>query len=172
VAELGAGRRGARSAPASRGVVYRRARYHRSAGGGCAYASVPLRRRTRIGLFCLGFPERAFARNCAAAARSLSLGTLPLPFVSDNAALDKRAEGLVDRSDLATTYLVETGIGHLGSSSLRMIHRMADPRTGAEIARAEPIWRQSRSRRAPSRSLARRYPPQGHGIGRAGWLKT
>jgi acyl-CoA thioesterase FadM len=32
-------------------------------------------------------------------------------------------------------YLVETGIGHLGSSSLRMIHRMADSRTGAEVAR-------------------------------------
>jgi acyl-CoA thioesterase FadM len=36
---------------------------------------------------------------------------------------------------LAAPYLVETGIGHLGSSSLRMIHRMTDPRTGAEIAR-------------------------------------
>ena len=33
-------------------------------------------------------------------------------------------------------YLVETGIGHFGSSSLRMIHRMTDPRSGAEIARA------------------------------------
>jgi acyl-CoA thioesterase FadM len=32
-------------------------------------------------------------------------------------------------------YLVETGIGHLGASSLRMIHRMADPRTGTEVAR-------------------------------------
>jgi acyl-CoA thioesterase FadM len=32
-------------------------------------------------------------------------------------------------------YLIETGIGHLGNSSLRMIHRMTDPRTGAEIAR-------------------------------------
>jgi acyl-CoA thioester hydrolase len=32
-------------------------------------------------------------------------------------------------------YLVETGIGHFGSSSLRMIHRMTDPRTGAEVAR-------------------------------------
>jgi acyl-CoA thioesterase FadM len=32
-------------------------------------------------------------------------------------------------------YLVETGIGHLGGSSLRMVHRMADPRTGAEVAR-------------------------------------
>jgi hypothetical protein len=31
--------------------------------------------------------------------------------------------------------LVETGTGHLGSSSLRMIHRMADPRTGAGVAR-------------------------------------
>jgi acyl-CoA thioesterase FadM len=32
-------------------------------------------------------------------------------------------------------YLVETGIGHLGSSSLRMIHRMTDARTGGEVAR-------------------------------------
>jgi acyl-CoA thioesterase FadM len=32
-------------------------------------------------------------------------------------------------------YLVTTGIAHLGGSSLRMIHRMTDPRTGAEIAR-------------------------------------
>jgi acyl-CoA thioesterase FadM len=31
-------------------------------------------------------------------------------------------------------YLVETGIGHLGNSSLRMIHRMTDPRNGAEVA--------------------------------------
>ena len=32
-------------------------------------------------------------------------------------------------------YLVETGIAHLGNSSLRMIHRMTDPRNGREIAR-------------------------------------
>jgi acyl-CoA thioesterase FadM len=36
---------------------------------------------------------------------------------------------------LDVPYLVETGIGHLGSSSLRMIHRMVDPRTGADVAR-------------------------------------
>jgi acyl-CoA thioesterase FadM len=36
---------------------------------------------------------------------------------------------------LDASYLVETGIGHLGSSSLRMIHRMTDPRTGVEVAR-------------------------------------
>jgi acyl-CoA thioesterase FadM len=36
---------------------------------------------------------------------------------------------------LDAPYLVETGIGHLGNSSLRMIHRMTDPRHGAEIAR-------------------------------------
>jgi acyl-CoA thioesterase FadM len=33
-----------------------------------------------------------------------------------------------------TPYLIETGIGHLGNSSMRMIHRMTDPRDGAEIA--------------------------------------
>jgi acyl-CoA thioesterase FadM len=36
---------------------------------------------------------------------------------------------------LDAPYLIETGIGHLGNSSLRMIHRMIDPRTGAEVAR-------------------------------------
>jgi acyl-CoA thioesterase FadM len=36
---------------------------------------------------------------------------------------------------LDAPYLVETGIGHLGNSSLRMIHRMTNPRTGAEVAR-------------------------------------
>jgi acyl-CoA thioesterase FadM len=36
---------------------------------------------------------------------------------------------------LDAPYLIETGIAHLGNSSLRMIHRMTDPRTGAEIAR-------------------------------------
>ncbi len=36
---------------------------------------------------------------------------------------------------LNAPYLVETGIAHLGSTSLRMIHRMTDPRTGAEVAR-------------------------------------
>lgn len=32
-------------------------------------------------------------------------------------------------------YLVETGIAHLGNSSLRLIHRLADARSGAEVAR-------------------------------------
>jgi acyl-CoA thioesterase FadM len=36
---------------------------------------------------------------------------------------------------LDAPYLVTTGIAHLGTSSLRMIHRLTDPRTGAEIAR-------------------------------------
>jgi acyl-CoA thioesterase FadM len=36
---------------------------------------------------------------------------------------------------LDAPYLVETGIGHLGNSSLRMIHRMIDPRSGIEVAR-------------------------------------
>lgn len=36
---------------------------------------------------------------------------------------------------LDTPYLVETGIAHLGNSSLRMIHRMTDARSGVELAR-------------------------------------
>lgn len=36
---------------------------------------------------------------------------------------------------LDAPYLVRTGIGHLGNSSLRMVHVMCDPRDGAEVAR-------------------------------------
>lgn len=36
---------------------------------------------------------------------------------------------------LDTPYLVQTGIAHLGTSSLRMVHRMTNARTGSEIAR-------------------------------------
>jgi acyl-CoA thioesterase FadM len=36
---------------------------------------------------------------------------------------------------LGESYLVETGVAHLGSSSLRFAHRMSDPRTGEELAR-------------------------------------
>jgi acyl-CoA thioesterase FadM len=32
-------------------------------------------------------------------------------------------------------YLVETGIAHLGNSSLRLVHLMTDPRSGEEVAR-------------------------------------
>jgi acyl-CoA thioesterase FadM len=32
-------------------------------------------------------------------------------------------------------YLVETGIAHFGNSSLRLVHRLSDPRSGAEVAR-------------------------------------
>ena len=35
---------------------------------------------------------------------------------------------------LDAPYLIETGIAHLGNSSLRMIHRMSDPRSGAAVA--------------------------------------
>jgi acyl-CoA thioesterase FadM len=36
---------------------------------------------------------------------------------------------------LGDPYVVETGIAHLGSSSIRLLHRMCDPRNGAEFAR-------------------------------------
>jgi len=32
-------------------------------------------------------------------------------------------------------YLIETGIAHFGNTSLRLIHRMTDPRSGTEVAR-------------------------------------
>jgi acyl-CoA thioesterase FadM len=38
---------------------------------------------------------------------------------------------------LGEPYLVESGIAHLGGSSLRLIHRMSDPRSGNESAPAQ-----------------------------------
>ncbi len=54
---------------------------------------------------------------------------------------------------LDAPYLVETGIAHLGNSSLRMIHRMTNARTGADVARLSQYRRKSRSRRAPAGAL-------------------
>jgi acyl-CoA thioesterase FadM len=42
---------------------------------------------------------------------------------------------IVDGPRLGEPYLVETGIAHLGSSSIRFLHRMSDPRSGTEFAR-------------------------------------
>jgi acyl-CoA thioesterase FadM len=36
---------------------------------------------------------------------------------------------------LGEPYLIETGIAHLGTTSLRLLHRMTDPKSGAELAR-------------------------------------
>jgi len=36
---------------------------------------------------------------------------------------------------LGDHYLIEIGVAHLGSSSMRFVHRMRDPRDGREIAR-------------------------------------
>jgi acyl-CoA thioesterase FadM len=42
---------------------------------------------------------------------------------------------IVGAPRLGDPYLVETGIVHLGTSSLRLLHRMSDPRSGTEFAR-------------------------------------
>ncbi len=42
---------------------------------------------------------------------------------------------IIDGPRLGEPYLVETGIAHLGSSSIRFLHRMSDPRSGTEFAR-------------------------------------
>jgi acyl-CoA thioesterase FadM len=36
---------------------------------------------------------------------------------------------------LGDPYLVETGIAHLGNSSVRLLHHMSDPRSGRRLAR-------------------------------------
>jgi predicted ATPase len=82
---------------------------HRSLGqqAGSGDPRINLQAYSAIVLFCLGFPDQALARSSAAIAEarrlahppalalSLSLGTLPLSLVGDNAALDNRAEQLV-----------------------------------------------------------------------------
>ena len=41
---------------------------------------------------------------------------------------------IIDGPRLGGSYLVETGIAHLGSSSIRLLHRMYDPHSGTEFA--------------------------------------
>ena len=62
----------------------------------------------------------------------------------DAAFLEKNRRGistfelalrLVGALALDEPYLVETGIAHFGNSSLRLVHRLSNPRNGAEIAR-------------------------------------
>lgn len=36
---------------------------------------------------------------------------------------------------LSEPYLIETGIAHLGNSSIRLVHRLSDPKSGRELAR-------------------------------------
>jgi acyl-CoA thioesterase FadM len=40
-----------------------------------------------------------------------------------------------DAPRLGDPYLVETGIAHLGNSSVRLVHHMSDPRSGRRLAR-------------------------------------
>ena len=82
---------------------------HRSLGqqAGSGDPRVNLQAYSAIVLFCLGFPDQALTRSSAAIAEarrsgnpasltlSLSLGTLPLSLVGDNATLDQRADQLV-----------------------------------------------------------------------------
>ena len=43
--------------------------------------------------------------------------------------------GLAAAQESGDPVVVETGIVHLGNSSIRFVHRMCDPATGAEYAR-------------------------------------
>ena len=67
--------------------------------------------------------------------------------------------------------LVETGIGHLGNSSLRMIHRMIDPRNGAEVARVSQFGVNLDLDARRPRRMAPRYTPPGCSAGRAGGVR-
>ena len=71
---------------------------------------------------------------------------------------------------LDAPYLIETGIGHLGNSSLRMIHRMTSAPRRHRNRPARAIWRQSRSRRAPPGAVVRRNPRPCHRVDRSGWV--
>jgi acyl-CoA thioester hydrolase len=68
--------------------------------------------------------------------------TAAIGMTSDYMKTDRRgfstfelALQIIDAPKLGAPYLVETGIAHLGSSSIRFLHRMSDPRSGKEFAR-------------------------------------
>jgi acyl-CoA thioesterase FadM len=73
---------------------------------------------------------------------SLLQGIAALGWTADYMHAERRAYStfelalrLAGALRLGDPYLVEIGVAHLGSSSLRFVHRMSDPRDGREIAR-------------------------------------
>ena len=87
------------------------------------------------GCFALGGMVHRFSNASAQAGTAIGFDTAYMERNRRGFSTFELALRISDALRLDEPYLIETGIGHLGNSSLRMIHRMTNARTGAEVAR-------------------------------------
>ncbi len=88
-----------------------------------------------IGRFALAAMVHRFTDACIQAASAIGMDGEFLAANRRGFSTFELALRISGALALDEPYLVESGIAHLGNSSLRMIHRMSDPRSGAEVAR-------------------------------------
>ena len=76
-----------------------------------------------------------FADACIQAVSAIGMDTEFMETVRRGFSTFELALRISGALALDEPYLVATGIAHLGNSSLRLIHRLCDPRSGTEVAR-------------------------------------
>ncbi len=87
------------------------------------------------GIFCLSAMVHRFSNASGQTAAALGMDTAFLQRNRRGFSTFEMTLRISGALRLDEPYLIETGIGHLGNSSMRMIHRMTNPRNGTEIAR-------------------------------------
>jgi acyl-CoA thioester hydrolase len=87
------------------------------------------------GAFSLGAFVHRFTDACLQAAAAIGLDAAYMHTERRGYSTFELALTIRGAPRLGDPYLVETGIAHLGNSSVRLAHRMSDPRSGKALAR-------------------------------------
>ncbi|HJU20833.1 MAG TPA: thioesterase family protein [Stellaceae bacterium] len=87
------------------------------------------------GVFSLGAFVHRFTDSCLQAVAAIGLDAAFMHKERRGYSTFALALGITGAPRLGDPYRIETAIAHLGNSSLRLAHRMTDPRTGKELAR-------------------------------------
>lgn len=87
------------------------------------------------GVFSLAAFVHRFTDACLQAAAAIGMDAAYMQTERRGYSTFELAFTVCGTPRLGDPYLVETGIAHLGNSSVRLAHRMSDPRNGKELAR-------------------------------------
>ena len=87
------------------------------------------------GVFSLGAFVHRFTDACLQAAAAIGLDAAYMQTERRGYSTFELALTIRGTPRLGDPYLVETGIAHFGNSSVRLAHRMSDPRNGKALAR-------------------------------------
>jgi acyl-CoA thioesterase FadM len=88
-----------------------------------------------MGHFALAAMVHRFTDSCIQAGSAIGMDAAFMETSRRGFSTFELALQITGALRLDEPYLVETGVAHLGNSSLRLIHRMTDPRSGQEVAR-------------------------------------